>query len=45
MIFKYVFIAFLGVILYKMVFPKKRIDTTETDQKSEEYTDYEEIED
>jgi len=46
MIFKYAFIAVLGVIFYKMVFPKKRIDLTEEDKnKEEEYTDYEEIDD
>ncbi len=44
MLFKYAFIAALGFIFYKMVFPAKKIGTSETDQEvEEEYTDYEEL--
>lgn len=45
MIFKYAFIAFLGVVLYRLVLPKKKIDVSSSDRKTEEeFTDYEEIE-
>jgi len=45
MIFKYAFVVALGFILYKMVFPTKKIEQSQREQPKEDYTEYEEIED